>query len=340
MVVCETVRNMWKIGNVTIDHQVVLAPMAGITNMAYRKLVKEFGAGLMVSEMISDKAICYGNEKTIHMLKIDPAEHPISIQLFGGEVDSMVQAAQYIEEHSDCDIIDINMGCPVNKVIKAHAGSDLLRDPKRAYDIVKAVSEAVSLPVTVKMRIGFDQVHINCVEFAQLMEKAGAQAIAVHGRTRSQFYEGQADWSYIKAVKEAVSVPVIGNGDVRTPQDAKRMLDTTGCDAVMVGRAVMGNPWLLKRMITYLETGNDPGDPSIEERFTLCKEHAQKLIRLMGEYHAMCEMRGQAPWYIKGLRGSAKVKNALTKVKSYDEMSTILDTYEADLLKYMSEKEG
>lgn len=331
---------MWKIGNVEIDHQIVLAPMAGITNMAYRKLVKEFGAGLMVTEMISDKAICYGNEKTINMLKIDPSEHPISIQLFGGEVDSMVQAAQYIEANSECDIIDINMGCPVNKVIKAHAGSDLLRDPQRAYDIVKAVSEAVHKPVTVKMRIGFDQAHINCVAFAKLMEEAGARSIAVHGRTRSQFYEGQADWSYIKAVKEAVDVPVIGNGDVRTPQDAKRMLEETGCDAVMVGRAVMGNPWLLKRMITYLETGDDPGDPSIEERFSLCKEHAQKLITLMGEYHAMCEMRGQAPWYIKGLRRSAKVKNALTKVKSYEEMSTILDTYEADLLKYMSEKEG
>lgn len=333
-------KNMWKIGNVEIDHQIVLAPMAGVTNMAYRKLVKRFGAGLMVTEMISDKAICYGNEKTLEMLKIDPSEHPISIQLFGGEKASMVEAAKYIEAHSDCDILDINMGCPVNKVIKAHAGSDLMRDPKRAYDIVSAICEAVSIPVTVKMRIGYDREHINCVELAQLMEKAGAQAVAVHGRTRSQFYEGQADWSYIKAVKEAVSIPVMGNGDVKTPQDALRMLQETGCDAVMVGRAVMGNPWLLKRMITYLEEGTDPGDPGIEERFSLCKQHAQELIDLMGERHAMCEMRGQAPWYIKGLHGSAKVKNELTKVTTYAQMSKVLDTYEADLLEYMSRKEG
>lgn len=325
---------MWKIGNVEIKHQIVLAPMAGITNVAYRKLVKEFGAGLVVSEMVSDKALCYGNQKTIDMLKVDEDEHPVAIQIFGGDPESMAQAAQFVEAHSACDIIDINMGCPVNKVLKAHAGSDLLRDPERAYAIVKAVVEAVDLPVTVKMRIGFDQKHINCVAFAKLMEKAGASALAVHGRTRSQFYEGHADWSYIKQVKEAVSIPVMGNGDVRTPEDAKRMLEETGCDAVMVGRAVLGNPWLISRMITYLETNVDPGDPSLEERFALCKKHAQKLINVMGERNAMREMRSHAPWYIKGLHGSAKIKNELTKVTTYKEMTDILDAYEHDIESY------
>lgn len=329
---------MWKIGNVEIDHQIVLAPMAGITNVAYRKLVKEFGAGLVVSEMVSDKALCYGNQKTIDMLKVDADEHPVSIQIFGGEVESMVTAAKFVEEHSQCDIIDINMGCPVNKVLKAHAGSDLMRDPERAYAIAKAVVEAVDLPVTVKMRIGFDFDHINCVEMAKLMEKAGVSAIAVHGRTRSQFYEGKADWSYIKQVKEAVSIPVIGNGDVRTPEDAKRMLEETGCDAVMVGRAVLGNPWLINRMITYLETSEDPGDPDIPERFALCKQHASKMITLMGERNAMREMRSHAPWYIKGLHGSAKIKNALTKVNTYDEMVEILDDYEKNIEDYLERK--
>ena len=240
---------MWKIGNVEIKNQVVMAPMAGITNIAFRKLIKSFGAGLVVSEMISDKAICYRNEKTLDMLAIDEDEHPMSLQLFGGEVSSMVEAAKYLEEHTNADIIDLNSGCPVNKVLKAGAGSDWLRDPERAYEIVHAIVESVHLPVTIKMRIGFDSKHINVVEYAKLMEKAGVSAIAVHGRTRSQFYEGHADWSYIKQVKEAVSIPVIGNGDITSPLDAKRMIEETGCDAIMIGRAALGNPWISKRTV-------------------------------------------------------------------------------------------
>ncbi len=318
--------NMWKIGNVEIENQVVMAPMAGITNVAFRKLIKEFGVGLVVSEMISDKAIVYRNQKTLDMLAIDDDEHPMSIQLFGGEVDSMVEAAKYIEENTNADIIDLNSGCPVNKVLKAGAGSDWLRDPTRAYEIVKAVVEAVSIPVTIKMRIGFDTNHINVVEMAKLYEKAGVSAIAVHGRTRSQFYEGHADWSYIKQVKEAVNVPVIGNGDITTPEEAKQMLEETGCDAVMIGRAAMGNPWIIKNTVEYLNDGTLTY-PTFEEKIQLCKEHAKRLVLLEGEKNGIRQMRGQAPWYIKGMHGAAKFKNQLSKINTYEELETILDNY-------------
>ena len=269
---------MWKIRDVTIDNRIVMAPMAGITNCSYRALIKEFGAGLVVSEMVSDKAICYRNKKTLDMLAVSQDEHPVAIQLFGGEIETMVEAAKYIDQYSDCDIIDLNMGCPVTKVIKARAGSDLLRDPQRAYAIVQAIVEAVRKPVTVKMRIGYDQKSINAVEMAVLMEKAGASAIAVHARTRSQQYEGKADWSYIKAVKEAVTIPVMGNGDVKTPEDAKRMIEETKCDAVMVGRAVLGNPWVIRRMVSYIEEGISLEEPTLHEKIVLCKQHAERLI--------------------------------------------------------------
>ena len=267
-----------KIGDVEIENRVIMAPLAGITNVAFRKIIKEFGAGLVVSEMVSDKALCYGNQKTIEMLKVDDNEHPMSIQVFGGDVESMVTAAKFVDENSNCDIIDINMGCPVNKVIKAHAGSYLLQFPDLVYEIVKNVVDAVSKPVTVKIRIGYDFDSINCIEIAKLIEKAGASAIAVHGRTRSQMYEGHADWSYIKKVKQAVSIPVIGNGDVKTAQDAKRMLEETGCDAVMVGRAALGNPWVIKQMVEYVENDILLDDPTADERIDQCLKHAQRLI--------------------------------------------------------------
>lgn len=326
MLYCVVVKSM-KIGNVEIKNRIIMAPMAGITNVAFRKIIKEFGAGLVVSEMVSDKALCYGNQKTIDMLKIDEDEHPVSIQIFGGDVESMVRAAKFVNEHSNCDIIDINMGCPVNKVLKAHAGSYLLQYPDLVYDIVKNVVEAVNIPVTVKIRIGYDVNSINCVEIAKLIEKAGASAIAVHGRTRSQMYEGHADWSYIKQVKEAVSIPVIGNGDVKTALDAKRMLEETGCDAVMVGRAALGNPWVIKQMVAYVEHGELLEEPSADEKMDQCLEHAQRLIHMEGEKNAMRQMRGHAPWYIKGLKSSSVIKNHLSKIDTYEQLKDILEKY-------------
>ena len=319
---------MFKIGNIEIKNQVVMAPMAGITNMAFRKIIKDFGAGLVYSEMVSDKALCYGNTKTIDMLQVDDGEHPVSIQLFGGEVETMVKADKFIDQHSNCDIIDINMGCPVNKVLKADAGSKLLLYPDKIYEIVKGIVDNVSKPVTVKIRSGFDSKHINAVEVAKLIEKAGASAIAIHGRTRSQMYEGKADWKIIADVKAAVKIPVIGNGDVRSVEDAKRMLEETGVDAVMIGRAALGNPWLIKQVVQSLETGVIIEEPTYQEKIAQCLSHAKKLMEIEPEKVAMFQMRGHAPWYIKGLKSSARVKNELSKINTFEELETILKDYQ------------
>jgi nifR3 family TIM-barrel protein len=315
---------MFKIGDVEIKNRVVLAPMAGVCNSAFRLTVKEFGAGLVCAEMVSDKGIVYNNEKTLGMLYIDEREKPLSLQIFGGEKETLVEAAKFVDKHTNADIIDINMGCPVPKVTKCDAGAKWLLDPNKIYDVVAAIVDAVEKPVTVKMRIGWDENHIYAVENAQAVERAGGKAVAVHGRTRVQMYEGKADWNIIKQVKEAVNIPVIGNGDVKTPQDAKRMLEETGVDGVMIGRAALGNPWMIYRTVRYLETGELIPEPTVREKIEVCLLHLDRLIALKGEHIAVKEMRKHAAWYLKGVRGNAKIRNAINECNTREQLATLL----------------
>ncbi|AEH46156.1 tRNA dihydrouridine synthase DusB [Parageobacillus thermoglucosidasius] len=315
---------MFKIGDVEIKNRVVLAPMAGVCNSAFRLTVKEFGAGLVCAEMVSDKGIVYNNEKTLNMLYIDEREKPLSLQIFGGEKETLVEAAKFVDKHTNADIIDINMGCPVPKVTKCDAGAKWLLDPNKIYDVVAAIVDAVEKPVTVKMRIGWDENHIYAVENAQAVERAGGKAVAVHGRTRVQMYEGKADWNIIKQVKEAVNIPVIGNGDVKTPQDAKRMLEETGVDGVMIGRAALGNPWMIYRTVRYLETGELIPEPTVREKIGVCLLHLDRLIALKGEHIAVKEMRKHAAWYLKGVRGNAKIRNAINECETREQLAALL----------------
>jgi len=318
---------MFKIADIEIANQVVIAPMAGVSNIAFRTIMKEFGAGLIYAEMVSDKALTFRNEKTHKMIKVLDEEKPLSLQVFGGDLQTIVEGAKIIDKESNCDIIDLNMGCPVSKIVKSDAGAKLLLDPRKIYNIVKAVVEVVEKPVTVKIRIGWDEHTIYAVEIAKLCEKAGAKAIAIHARTRKQMYAGKADWSYIKPIKDAVSIPVIGNGDVLTPEDAKRMLDETGCDAVMIGRGVLGNPWLVEQTIQYLATGSYEKAVSDEEKLNRIINHMDRLIDLKGEKVALLEMRGHAAWYVKGMKGATFVRRELSNVSTRKDLVNIIEKY-------------
>lgn len=325
---------MWKIGNIEIKNKVVLAPMAGISNTSYRKIIKQMGAGLIYAEMVSDKALVFSNEKTFNLLKMSEEERPIAQQIFGSDIESFKQAAQIVEKEMHPDIIDINMGCPVPKVaLRAQAGSALLKDPQKVYDIVKAVISSVKVPVTVKIRSGWDENSINAVEIAKQIERAGASAITIHGRTRSQGYSGHADWNIIKQVKEAVSIPVIGNGDITDCYMAKRMLDETGCDAIMIGRGVLGNPWLIKECVDYLENGTIPKKVSFIDKVNMMKYHYELLLKDTNENQALLEIRSHIIWYLKGMPQSKEIKNKICQSKSSEEMFKIIEDYKNDLLK-------
>lgn len=318
---------MLKIGNIEMKNQVVLAPMAGICNSAFRLTVKEFGAGLVCAEMVSDKGIVFQNEKTMNMLYMDEREKPLSLQIFGGEKESLVQAASFVDKNTNADIIDINMGCPVPKITKCDAGAKWLLDPNKIYEMVAAVTDAVDKPVTVKMRMGWDEDHIYAVENARAVERAGGQAVALHGRTRVQMYEGTANWDIIKEVKQSVNIPVIGNGDVQTPQDAKRMLEETGVDGVMIGRAALGNPWMIYRTVKYLETGELIEEPGAREKIDVCLLHLDRLIALKNENIAVREMRKHAAWYLKGIRGNALVRKEVNLCETREQLVSLLSNF-------------
>lgn len=319
------------IGNIEINNQVIVAPMAGVTNLAYRIILKEFGAGLIYTEMISDKGLLYDNKRTHDMIEILEDNRPIALQLFGSEIEPMVKAAKFIDQNTQADIIDINMGCPVNKVVKAGSGSALMKNPELAFKIVEEIVKNVKKPVTVKIRKGWDKYNINAVEFAKGLEKAGAKAIAIHGRTKADMYTGQADWDIIKAVKLAVDIPVIGNGDIFTPEDAQRMLEETGVDAVMIGRGILGSPWLIKQSVDLINKGVYDKFIDLETRKYYIFLHLKKLVDLKGERIAVLEMRTHGAWYIKGLPHASRVKPKIVKAETVSEIKNIMNQYFDDL---------
>ncbi len=312
------------IGNVTLDNNVILAPMAGVTDLPFRLLCKEQGAGLLCMEMVSAKAIHYKNKNTESLMEIRPEEMPVSLQLFGSEPDLMAEIAKQIEERPFA-ILDINMGCPVPKVVNNGEGSALMKDPKKVEEIVYKVSSAISKPLTVKIRKGFDEEHINAVEIARIAESAGAAAVAVHGRTRQQYYSGKADWDIIAAVKDAVQIPVIGNGDIASPEDAIRMIQHTGCDGVMIGRGAQGNPWIFKQITEYLETGALPQKPSPGEVKQMIRKHAALQLEIKGEYTGVREMRKHMAWYTYGYPNSAKFRQMINSMETMEELLGALE---------------
>ena len=312
-----------KIGNVELENRYILGPMAGVTDLPFRLLCREQGAGLLCMEMVSAKAIMYNNRNTEQLLTIHPDERPVSLQLFGSDPKIMSEMAKRIEERPFA-ILDINMGCPVPKVVKNGEGSALMKEPKLVYEIVSAVVKAIGKPVTVKIRKGFDDDHVNAVEIARIIEEAGAAAVAVHGRTREQYYSGKADWDIIRQVKEAVSIPVIGNGDVTSPERAEELVRRTGCDGVMIARGAQGNPWIFSEMISYEETGVVPPRPGKEELKEMMLRHARLQLEYKGEYSGIREMRKHVAWYTKGIPGAARLREKINAVESLGELENLL----------------
>lgn len=319
---------MFKIGNIELKNNIVIAPMAGISNSAFRRIVKEMGAGLIYAEMVSDKAIIYDNEKTKQMLYLTEEERPIAQQIFGSDIESFTESAKIVYEQMKPDIIDINMGCPVPKIaIKSQAGSALLKNPDKIKKIVKSVVQAVPCPVTVKIRSGWDEKSINAKLVAKICEEAGASAITIHGRTRKQGYSGNVDLDIIKEVKESVNIPVIANGDIKDIESAKKMLEYTKCDAIMIGRATLGNPWLIKKLVTYFEENIILPDPTYEEKINMALKHLSYLTDLKNEKVAILEIRSHMAWYLKGLKDSGPIKNAINQAKTIEEIKKILNNY-------------
>lgn len=313
-----------RIGNTVLENNVILAPMAGVTDLPFRVLCREQGAGCVVTEMVSAKAVLYNNKNTRELLQIDPAERPAAVQLFGSEPDIMAEIAARLEE-GPYDYIDVNMGCPVPKIVNNGEGSALMKNPERAKEVLTAMVKAVKKPVTVKFRKGFNDLSVNAVEFAKMAESCGVAAVTVHGRTREQYYSGKADWDIIRQVKEAVRIPVIGNGDIFTPEDAGRMLKETGCDGIMVARGAKGNPWLFGRINHYLDTGEVLPGPSMAEIKAMILRHGRMLVQFKGEGVAMREMRGHMAWYTKGMPHSATLRNEINQVETLEGFVELLD---------------
>jgi len=313
-----------RIGNTVLENNVILAPMAGVTDLPFRVLCREQGAGCVVTEMVSAKAVLYNNKNTRELLQIDPSERPAAVQLFGSEPDIMAEIAARLED-GPYDYIDVNMGCPVPKIVNNGEGSALMKNPKRAGEVLSSMVKAVKKPVTVKFRKGFNDLSVNAVEFAKMAESCGVAAVAVHGRTREQYYSGKADWDIIRQVKEAVRIPVIGNGDIFTPEDAGRMLRETGCDGIMVARGAKGNPWLFGRINHYLDTGEVLPGPSVAEIKAMILRHGRMLVQFKGEGVAMREMRGHMAWYTKGMPHSAALRNEINQVETLEGLAELLD---------------
>lgn len=316
----------FKIGNIEPKNNIVLAPMAGISNEAFRTICKEMGAGLLYAEMVSDKGIAYDNEKSKKMAMIKEEEHPIAMQIFGNDYKTITESAIQMTKISNFDILDVNMGCPVHKVIKNGSGSALLKEPQKIYDIVKSLKDNLNIPITIKIRAGFDHQNINCDEVARLASLAGVDAITIHGRTRSDMYNGTANLDYIKMVKDAANCPVIGNGDIKDIPSAINMLEKTKVDAIMIGRAAMGNPWIFKQLSNYFEKGIIIPPVTKDEILDMILEHTRRLINLKGEHIALIEMRGHAAWYLKQIKWSKEARIAASKVSTYQELERIVNT--------------